>query len=147
MWLALLTKYWWLVPFTLLMVAIAYFRIDRDHVQAKLTAVQAELVARDMAAHLAALEADKRTNDAYKKWQDSQASVDRLTGDLADRLRQYNKNTVRYITVPGAAPVLDVTTRVTPDIDATLAELVIACGHDANRLKGLQDWASALGSP
>ena len=147
MYLALLTKYWWLIPFTILMVCIAYFRIERDHLQTKLTAVQAELAARDNAAHLAALEADKRTSDAYQKWQESQADNDRLNNDLANRLRVYTKDRVRYVTVPSAAPVPNGATRVTTDIDSTLADLVAACGHDANQLKGLQEWAAALSTP
>jgi hypothetical protein len=144
MWLALLTKYWWLVPFTVLMVCIAYFRIDRDHVQAKLTVLQAELVAKDQAAHLAALEADKRTSDAYQKWQESQADNDRLNNALANRLRQYTKDRVHYTTIAGPAPAADVPAIIATDIDSTLADLVAACGNDANRLKGLQEWAAAL---
>ena len=147
MWLALLTKYWWLVPFTVLMLCIAYFRIDRDHVQAKLTALQAELVAKDQAAHLASLEANKRTSDAYTKWKETQADNDRLNNALANRLRQYTKDRVHYTTLASPAPVADVPARIATDIDSTLADLVAACGHDANQLKGLQDWAAALNSP
>lgn len=139
--LALLRRFWFLIPVCGIVVWIIFLMHERDAARAQVVQLRGNLAA-VTAANTAAIkraEHDKQQADAAYK-SSSDAAV--LLGNaLADGVRDYENRLRARAVPPTGQPVA--ATGVDP-IPEAIARALDACARDAARLQNAVDWATEL---
>ena len=147
LYLAILKRFWWLIPVTVILVTAGTYRVQRDHARTQVATLNARITALEAqsAANVQKAIHDKETADAAYASSSKAAAL--LGASLADRVRNYQ---VRSCPVqaaaepPGAVGSGPPAAEARPDVDAAIGAALSACARDADRLQNAHEWAETV---
>jgi len=140
-WLALLRRFWWIVPVMGIGTYLAFVVHQRDAARAQVVVLQADLAGLRSAQRSATEEANRDKENADASLRSSTDAANLLGRALADGVRRY-EGRVRPDPVPAAGEPVEAARE--PVVAEAIARALDACARDANRLQNAVDWATEL---